>query len=386
MKNFFQIVIILLGAVLAGCDKNEPPATSPDSPLPEAERTILVYAIAANNLSSNLDLDLKEMLTGMADIDMDRYRLFVCKVQLDPATNGPTPQELIMATGMSFGASWKTIKTYSDEYRSVDPARISEVLNDVRALSPSAEYGLIFWSHSDAWNPSPSYTLPPQRCFGQEKDGNQSYYCETPDLAAAIPDGWADFIWFDSCYMANIETAYEFRNKCSLFVGSTIELSSYGMPYDRTLPILFSDEGTVVDAVRTTHEYYQLQPNPNSMSVFDMSAIESVAEAARTVCTEFTPIANTTMLQRYSRSISPVLYDFNQYMTQLAEQNGTDVAPLHDALSRFVVYQSTTPFGWGGMSINPALHSGVSTHAYTATDSKGDTFYRDLAWYKRVYK
>lgn len=367
-----------------GCGKTDEP--QPDAK--ECERTVLVYAVGSNSLSSYLDMDINEMHDGVAGVDLDKSHLLIYKVQLEDesAQRLPSEPELVIMERSGSGTRLRTLKKYDNAIPSTDPGRISQVLEDVRRLSPAQSYGLIFWSHSDAWRPSSSWTPDPMKSFGQHWDGTRYHYCETPDLADAVPDGMADFIWFDSCYMANIETAYEFRGKCRYFVGSVLELNAYGMPYDITLPYLLDPHGDVAQAARLCFEYYNALRSPVSMSVMDMEAIEPLAEATRDMYEGFSPLSDGVSLQCYSRSISPRLFDFGQYTLAVGKDRPLEVRrKFEEALDGFVIYKGISTRDFNNNVLNPDNYSGLSCHSYQKRNTREEEMYRTLSWFHTVY-
>ena len=55
-----------------------------------------------------------------------------------------------------------------------------------------------------------------------------------PQLREALEGISFSFIYFDSCFMGNIESLYELRNNASAIVASPTEVLTEGMPYDKT--------------------------------------------------------------------------------------------------------------------------------------------------------
>lgn len=391
--HYFFISFLIL--VLFSCsDKNneEPYNDQNDR---KVKRTLLIYAIASNSLSSNLEMDMKEMQDVGAQLDLENYRLFVYSVQLDPKTGYSMMPKLQQLEKTSRGYNFKTIKEYDNEYRSTDKNRIRKVFQDVQTLSPSQYYGLVLWSHSDAWLPSPNWTalIPQHQSFGQDKDNVQSHYCEIDDLAESIPVELFDFIWFDSCYMANIESLYEFSGKTDYIVGSVTELTSYGMPYDLTLPKLLVEKPNLVEIARLETDYYISTSTPITMTVVDMSKIEKLASATADCYKNFKYLDNSVWLQVYSRRISPALYDFGQYTRELVKQNYADnssqdslLVQFTQLLDEFVLYKGHSNLNFSGNVIVESNYSGLSCHKLTNSESKGESFYKSLKWYNRVYK
>lgn len=384
MKHIALAIVSIL-CVLCSCNDDNGLC-----PLSEVKRTVLVYAVASNNLTYNLDMDLREMCAGASEVDLNHYRLLVYSVQLDPRTGDSTIPTLRQLVKTSSGYDFKEIKQYDENPRSVDKERISQVIADVREISPSDDYGLILWSHSDAWQPSstwiPNYEdSPKQYAFGHDNDGRKSYYCEVDDLASAIPYGMFSYIWFDSCYMSNIESIYEFAGKADYFIGSATELHKYGMPYDFTLPKLFGTAENLIEAATASVNYYIYINQPVTMCVADMRYLNDVAEAARVCYSSFAPLPDEVKLQCYSQHPSIPLYDFLQYSQEVAKLTGTDVKPLEEALDRFVIYKGHSMYGFNGRPIEPDKYSGISAHSYRNKNSREEAKYRTLRWFRDVY-
>lgn len=369
---------------VSSCQKNK--KDEPLEPSSECERVVVVYAVGSNNLSSYLDSDMREMCQGMEQVDTDRFRLLLYRVQMDDAgARTTTTPELMIMRKRNGTCEFVKVKEYDRQVASTDPERINQVLEDVRRLYPATSYGLIFWSHSDAWRPSPGWQ-PKDRSFGQHWDGTAYRYCETPDLAAAIPDGMADFIWFDSCYMANIETAYEFRGKCRYFIGSVMELNAFGMPYDLTLPILLSSDCDTAKAASLTCDYYNTTGSPVSMTVIDMDRIEPLADACERVYAHFTPLTGNESLRSFSRVLNTPLYDFGMYTRAIVQdKDSAAMDAFEQALENCIVYKGVSRYDFNGREIYPDQYSGLTCHSYQERNTREEEMYRTLAWYHRVY-
>ena len=105
---------------LCSCSDTEPSAP--------ARRTILVYAVACNSLSSFLPADMEEMEKGLAanvaDAQNCRWLVYVADYSSDPAL-----WELKVEHGT---VTRHRCKKYSDEEASTTPRRLSRVIADVQ--------------------------------------------------------------------------------------------------------------------------------------------------------------------------------------------------------------------------------------------------------------
>lgn len=389
------LIAILTFIALPSCSSSDPepdpvkPSVVPDfdHPLEKGKRTILVYAVASNSLSSFLNSDMMEMLDAAPSIDWDNYRLLIYRVQRDnDAKDKRTVPELMMIAKSKDGSyEFKQILKYTDGTPSTSPERITRVITDMTKLAPADEYGLILWSHSSAWFPSNEWQPSPRRYFGEDFDGSTRHYCDIPTLANAIPDGIFSFIWFDSCYMANIETAYQMRDKCDRFIGSVTELTAEGMPYDITLPILLGEKGDVVKTAKASFDHYNKINATITMSVYDMSKLDQLANATHDLYSEFQPLPSNSGLQIYSRIFDPGFYDFGQYSHLIAAQTGRNTSDFDAAVSDFVLYKAASKYDFRGQTIDQNNYSGISCHSYRMLDTRVEQLYRALDWYRRIY-
>ena len=380
--------------LLTACHGDEPEPTPPDpspitlpAPMPKAEKVVLIYAVASNNLSNYLDDDKTEIKLGASDVNLNKTRLLIYSVQYDYQKSERKTPTLSYLVKTSFGYDYKVLKEYDKAVASTDVSRIREVIKDATYVAPADEYSMVFWSHSDAWCPSANWTDTDdtkQYCFGADSDAGETRYCETADLASAIPDGLLNFIWFDSCYMSNIESMYEFRNKCRYFIGSATELVGIGQPYDRTLKWLLT--GDVVKAAQVESDYFQSDGKPFTMCIADMSKFQPVIETTRDLYTDFEPLKNIGSLQRYDgERMKFPLCDFGQYTREVAKQASKDYSAFSAALDDFVIYSSHSYTDFVGRYIRDENYSGISCHLYDGTDTRANRMYHTLGWFNDIY-
>lgn len=395
----FHLYLIPLTVSLAGllfsCSKDDPTPPSQTD-----KRTILIYAVATNSLSSALSGDMAEMrmsassVTGLGkDVNVLLYRL--------DYSVGPTLYELDSAT-----RDFRVLKEYNRSQFSTDPERISQVIADVRSLRPASAYGLVMWSHASGWMPDfPTHASGTKRSFGLDKNYGYSDSADIDELAESIPVDTFDFIWWDCCYMGGIEVAYQFRNKCRYMVAAPSEVPGDGMPYQLTLPLLAAVHPQLTKAAEEYYNYYLRlsegmplrEKTPASIAVYDMSAIEEVAESAAYIY-KVGELPSEKILQDYSRRPFGPFYDFGQY-TRLYAQSSPEgdraKARFDDAMRRFVVAGYCTPFNfnaWTSTSYtDPSwytwdtdIYSGITCHYPDPSTVAEEEYYRSLDWWKYV--
>lgn len=377
----------------------------PVVPVPgkENRHTLLVYAVASNNLWFDYKNDQAEMLAGLKDVDLDKYSLLVYRVApltvQNPATSQIYDTELLKAVRGDKGElTLKTIKTYNRKVFSTDPARLGEVVDDMQSFAPASSYGLMLWSHGLGWLPKSETARPRYNSamysFGQDDGPTGIDRMDIDELADALPDNLFDYIWFDACYMSGIETIYELRDKCSTMVAYPTEIWSEGMPYQYVLPYIMMESPMLTTAAAKVFDYFESRNAASTIAVIDMSHIEELADAVRDIysMSDASEMKATDGLQYYSRSVGYPFYhqypfyDLGQYTATLASKLPAEYGDnLKRTLSDAVRYKAISKRSFENKPFNSEVYSGISTHVMQYDGSAAEAFYTTLDWYGRVY-
>lgn len=375
IKNLFVLLIsiILISAGLSSCSDDEPSLHE------KKENLVLIYAVAANNLQYNLLYnDIPEILKIAKDIDLNKNKVLLysviksgeCKLQeLQKTKNG--------------NYEFVTIKEYDKLPLSTSGERIFEVLDFVKNNFDYEHKGLILWSHATGWIPSWNGSTPEnkRKTFGSDTFEGVNYQTNINELAEAIPDDVFDYIWFDCCYMANIETIYQLREKAHHIVGYVTEIHSDGMPYDRTLPDIL--KGELTTAAMILYNYYNNKSITISVSIVDTSKLGLLAEASSKVFLEGVGPASNELykVQNYGRQ-GYKFYDMGQLLDKYGLVSVQTKEELKDALNEAVIFKAISDLDFNDNPINIKDYSGLSIHYYTNDGSKDNIFYQQLDWYK----
>lgn len=417
MRHLFNKICIYtaLGLATISCGSDNEPSNE-EAEVKLSKQTILMYAVASNNLYNNLLDDKNEMLEAIKDMNINGLNLLVYEV-----TNYGGAKLSEAVKDADGECTFNEIASYDRNIYSTDPQRIKAVISDVISMRPAESYGLLFWSHGTGIDVTTSthptlstravaaesdtdYTvvpgmtsieLKPVGSFGSDNnpDGNSRYYDEIniDELAKAIPDNVFHFIWFDACYMAGIETIYQMRNKCKYYVGYPTEVFTPGMPYHLTIPYLLRETPDLVGAAKAFFNYYVEYPVANlrvaTVAVTDMSKIEPLAEFCEAAYSS-DYVATTSGLQCYTRAGVGPFYDFGQYTHQIATQNAgsPDISEFEEALDEFVMWSATTEKDFNFRPINTENLSVISCWLHDpASTSEKSRYFKTLDWYKRVY-
>ncbi len=374
--------------MLAGCSNEELPGNDTEPEAEDVRRAVLVYAVNRSSLSADFIQDSQEMLEAMRLVDNDKYQLLVFK------TDSESQCGLYRAAKNSSGDyGFKLIKSFPRDVTSTHPDRIEEVAEYALNMYPAASYDLVFWGHGMSW--TPYFTnhnvagTPMQHSYGGEynPDSSSLDWTEIDELADALPDNKFDTVWFDCCYMSGIEVIYEFRDKCSTFVGYPTEVWQYGLAYDRVLPYLMRENPDVVGAARAFYDYYEETKSPVTVAVINMSALENVAEVAREIVHSGPDRPEEDVLLNYSRSANSPFYDFTQFFSLTATLNGrNDLAgSLKQAMRTMVTFHAESDNNFYDRPWDVSSISGVSTHYFKNSDLIEESYYRTLDWYARIY-
>lgn len=408
-KLFYSGICMAVFSLFCSCVNHgdEPKPKEPSS------STILVYAVATNSLTGNLVSDKNEMIQAAQNIDLNKNNILVFetqyKYQEDNTRVGNVNLLKLVKNKATNGYSWEIVKDYNDGIASLNPSRISEIINYVTENYTAENYGLVFWSHSTASQPySPnnyslaSYagnensnlvSLPGFYSFGQDVpvgSGSPDYQINVDDLAAAIPDNIFNFIWFDSCYMSNIETIYQFRNKCNTFVGYPTEVLDNGLPYQNVLPYMTGKNPDLIKAAELFYQYYS--NSFGTIAVVDTKKLDKLVD----FCRGFYNFSNVPSysLMKYSRYFTGPFYDFGDYSKALAAKNDMEISEeLNKALDECILYKAITKGSLPDLTLYEQRFSGISTHLYAFPEEGNETdessvekYYKSLDWYKAVFQ
>lgn len=248
------------------------PATAP--------RTMLLYMPGRSLLSfynNNID-GIRRAVSAQVPGD---GRILVCYQPEGHQTAVLQEVRYDFATG---GSVVETLKEYAS-FSAATPQSLTEMFADVAEYAPAEEYGLIVGCHGKAWVPTIAGSLyasgmqlgtqpggaavsdnlwqplpdaKPTRSFG-----DSGYEIDIADFAAvieALPYRF-DYLIFDACFMANIETLYDLRGGFDYIVASPCEIMAAGFPYDRAVPYLFTGESVYDRLAQVCYVFWDFYQN-----------------------------------------------------------------------------------------------------------------------------
>ncbi len=359
--------------VCIGCKRSEP--------LQTCTRTVLVYMIASNDLGQNgySDSDLAEMAVGIKYLPDDcRWLVYMAS----PDRNVDAQLFEITRNGR------KTLETYQ-QGTSATSSRMNQVMTHMRQHAPAKSYGLVMWSHASGWQMDGADDDPGISPLSVGMDFGQRMNVNT--LRSVLAVNPFDYIYFDACYMATVEVAYELRDVVPIIVGSPSELPADGMPYDQNVKWLA--KGSLDDlrtAASNTFNHYNSLPSAYdrtcTMAVIRTEPIVRLANATKAIYAQ-TPLPhpgnNVTNYRGTSRQGPSI--DFGEYVNALASSKHLSnelVSEFNNALTSAVVYHAATDKLW---NIWPMYSSsGLATYVFNLASSFDNYGYSRLAWAQDV--
>ena len=364
------------------------------------DRTVLVYMAADNNLSystSNFaQEDLNEMISAAGDIPSN-CRLIV---YIDDAD---FPRILSIEQQQGRRPVAKVVHQYTEEHNSGDAETLQSVMEWTTDRYPAESYGLVLWSHGDAWMPAKA---PVQRAVCLDSNSGSSWM-EIADIAEALKLApKMEFILFDACFMQCIEVAYELRHTAHYIAGSPAEIPAPGAPYNRIVKAMFQPSNS---AAGIAEEYYQeyskgeiIIPGYKDesfgvcLSVVDCNQLEILAEVTKEMLTKYADTLDDIDLkgtQRYflrNTSSRPYFYDMNGYMSCLLTDS-EDYNLWKSVFDTAVPCKRTTTHWYsdytGKEMVDMANYSGISCYVprNTSNRTKLNEAFRSTAWYQAVF-
>ncbi|SHF75340.1 hypothetical protein SAMN05444405_11345 [Bacteroides luti] len=378
MKKLF---LLLLGIIVFSACHHD------DDPTPSAinNRTVLVYMVADNNLTSNVEANIDSMMSGYKTAEVTGNLL----IYLDDS--GKTPVIYKLKKSSNGTVTKETVKSYSEQ-NSLDVSVMKSVLSDVYTSYPADSYGLVLWSHGKSWVPSQYETIS-TKWFGQDQStttqGDETNYMDIPDLADALSGApHLDFIMFDACNMSCVEVAYELKDHTDYLIASPTEVISDGFPYAQIIEPMFSINKNYQKIASSFYDYYNAMSGEYKSATIAMtkcSEMNNLATATNKIIGAHASVVSTFVssgIQLYDRENSVnnhFAYDFGHFIESIATPS--EWTAFQKQLDATVVYKKTTDY-FINLKIDSNHFSGIGAYIPKAAQPKiYSSFFKSLSWY-----
>lgn len=367
----------------------------------EANRTVLVYMAAENSLSYGAfhEQDLTEIMQAVGEGALPRNSRLLVYVD-----DTELPRILSVENQKGKAVS-EVVHSYTDEHNSGDTENLRQVMEWVCENSPSKSYGLVVWSHGDAWLPAKA---PVQRsiCIDNERNNYSNNGTKMDiDEFAAVLSGFPrlEFIMFDACFMQAVEVAYELRHTARYIIASPAEIPNPGAPYECLVAPMFS---VPFNPEKVVERYYRMYNDSVmalyegskdrygvSLSAIDCDRLEELAGITSEMLVKYVPKGlgmDLRGVQRYyplSSKTRPEFHDMNGFMSRLIT-NESDYSRWKSAFDKAVPCAMSTEWWYSNDArmqyVDLALYGGVSCYVpqssavYTSLNEK----FRKTSWYE----
>ena len=248
-------------------------------------RTVLVYMAGRNDLSVDLDNDLKEMKVGSKKIgDNDNLIVFVRRINKKNQAEMPWVAR-IRGGEVTDSVSVADIGITCEDPQASDPEVMEKVLSYAYSHYPAKkDYGLVLWGHGSGWIIEDHIACHHEtRGYGVDwgQNNDLSNWINIPTIKGILEKmPHLRFIMGDCCNLMCLETLYELRQTTDYVIGSTVEIPSNGALYDQIVPDMFAD-GEFWKGI--VDKYFAAQRKSLPLSVVKTSEMDHVATATRNV-------------------------------------------------------------------------------------------------------
>jgi hypothetical protein len=280
-------------------------------------------------------------------------------------------------------------------FSSITKENLTSLLNKVCSYSNTGSYSVLVGCHGSGWTPKGNnfasvYFAKPSRAFGSV--GEDMQY-DVSDLSYAIANSAmkkVEFISFDDCYMANVETAYELRDVTNYLVASTSEVMGDGFPYDTLFKYMLGTPD-YNNICQTFYNYYNNSSYPYGAlaAIKCGDAIKQMASVMKDINATYTfdqtKLSNIQYLDGYHVH---VFYDLGSYIEQLDVLSPLSVN-FKTALDNLVPYKVNTPYIYTDLYSNAYTIKVNSFSGITISDPTTNSYLQDskknTAWWQATH-
>lgn len=398
-----------LGAITVhfSADKGDYPVGVFQKPAVAAQ-TVLLYMPGRsliNYYENNIE-GVREAVTNQVPGD---GRILVC---YQPEKHSSAVLQEIYYDAVTNRCETSTLKAY-DSFNAGSAVHVQQLFADAAELAPAQNYGLIIGCHGKAWVPASSGTIPYSMRQSPPNDvwtpvpgakqtrsfGDSGYELNITELAAALESlaHRFDYLIFDDCFMANIETLYDLRSVVGYIVASPCEVMGDGFPYARIVPRLFETSAVSERLAKACWEFWNLYQNDyqntkwkeqsGCISLAVMSELDALAEAMRRINEKEKQAFDINELQYYKGGSTPLFYDLGHYVTlshknepALIDEFTARLDRAFPAESRLHTARFYSAYGQGNHTVHH--YSGVSVSEPSTTFAVEN---RQTAWYRDTH-
>ena len=277
----------------------------------------------------------------------------------------------------------------------------------MEALAPAQHYGIIVGCHGKAWVPANQGALSYSARMSKELEdlwtpapgalttrsfGDTGRSIDITDFAAAVKaqNYRTDYLLFDACFMANIETLYDLCECTDYVIAAPCEIMGEGFPYERAMPWFFTDGGKGRDLTKVCEAFWNFYMNDATtrsgcISLAVMSEMEEMKEVMRRI-NAAPKKSYAEELQSYEGMSSHIFYDLGHWVELACGDAGLKEdfkAQLDKAFPKAARLSTPEFYSAYNGRMNPvAYYSGVS---FSEPSDKYVEEDRQTSWYRDTH-
>ena len=356
-----------------------------------------------NFFENNID-DIKKGIIEQKGLKNTRLLILIA--------NAPNRSHLINITYRKGRCYNDTLKTYNDGAMN-SPAKMTALLNEIKRISQTSIYSMMIGSHGVGWiytgstSRSMLHSIEADRARNKMLGlpitrqtryfGGSDIQMNIDDLAEGIRNSnmhHLQFLLFDDCYMANIETAYELRNVTDYLIGCPTEIMGHGMPYYEMWKYLASiqpDYGKAVEGFYNFYSNYAYNGKDyhhGTISVTDCRKVDNMMQVLTAINSRYRIGRNVdSNLQVLDGYRPAAFFDFADYIHKLCAGDANLIRKFDAALLQLIPFERHTAQYYSSLTNNGAhiintccglTISAPSTNAMVINSKPRSRFYASL--------
>lgn len=402
MKSLIRNIALLAIAcvMIVGCKKDTPEDNTPP-------QTIIVY-MAGVDLSSFFNINRNAIKSALNFNIQGKSRVVIFQ------QTSKTSAELVEMQFVENICQEKVLTTYNLPSQ-MTANELGYIFSDIVARTPSKSHSLIIGSHGKGWIPVGAKPESSAAYLGKGKhidmltheelwkpkgdivtrylgeDSNPQNRFDTTDLADALTATGIklEYILFDACFMANVESLYDLRNNAKYIIGSPHEIMGDGFPYANIMPLMLGNNGTSYDLDAICYKFNEFYSTnvgySGSIALIDCSQLEGLAQAMKRVNTSAQKIYDVNKIQTYEGQRNHIFYDLGDYVEKMCDNESVKKSFIEQldrtVISKYTLDKFYSRYGTSGVYDIDSF-TGMST---SAPSSLYRSAYEQTAWYKATH-
>ncbi len=336
MKNLKYLLPLFLSIFIVSCSSDDE-EISPE-PTINSRLTIIGYIDGNNNLRGNLDADIREMVTGSADLSEDVNLVVFANLR------GSKPCIYEMSEGQKV-----KVREWDSSFLTTNPDSILSVMQWIIDEYPALEYATFFGGHGTGGiieTDTVRTDLRAAYAYGWDYDSSTTSgqcWINTSTLAAVMTHlPFMKYIFFDCCLMQDIDVVDQFKSCTQYLISPVCETPAAGAPYELIVPIFsISNTEIMCDSLLTTYHTYCKEHDDMQRSIcisaIRTSAVDALVDITKQAISEIKGNLGTSAVTFddciYYYNKDNTLYDLQSIFY---EQNRTHGTLSDDTYQKFL--------------------------------------------------